>query len=276
MKSKQAKNAYGKAVKPAHIDENKKRKAWSLMLTVIAVLALTLALSGCAAGEADEEAAGGGSSPPVAEQPSAGNAGPESPASDQADQPSGNGGGQPSVQDPAQNTEPDKPDQYQTSAVPAGKPQPVEPKKTDVDKKTEWHCTLTISAETILDNMGKLDPAKTEVLPEDGIVLSEKTVLVYEGETVFDVLLRGVKEDKIHMEFTSVPLYNSKYIEGIGNLYEYDCGELSGWMYQVNGWFPNYGCSRYQVKDGDRIEWLFTCDLGRDIGGDWEAQNAQE
>ena len=51
------------------------------------------------------------------------------------------------------------------------------------------------------------------------------------------------------------------------NLYEFDVGNKSGWMYKVNGWFPNYGCSRYQLKDGDVIEWVYTCDLGDDVGG---------
>ncbi len=40
-------------------------------------------------------------------------------------------------------------------------------------------------------------------------------------------------------------------------------------MYKVNGWFPNYGCSRYQVEDGDVIcwvYWVYTCDLGADVG----------
>ena len=62
-------------------------------------------------------------------------------------------------------------------------------------------------------------------------------------------------------------------IEGIANLYEFDCGELSGWMYKVNDWFPNYGCSRYELKDGDKVEWVYTCDLGKDVGGDYSAQN---
>lgn len=156
------------------------------------------------------------------------------------------------------------------------KPEPADLKKAPVDKNNELLCTLTVSAETILDNMDRLDPAKKEVLPEDGTLLVEQTVIFYEGESVFDVLLRAAKEGKIHMEFTSVPFYNSKYIEGIGNLYEYDCGELSGWMYKVNDWFPNYGCSQYPVKEGDQIQWLYTCDLGRDIGGDWEAQNGRD
>ena len=37
-------------------------------------------------------------------------------------------------------------------------------------------------------------------------------------------------------------------------------------MYKVNGWFPNYGCSSYYLKDGDVIEWVYTCDLGKDVG----------
>lgn len=71
------------------------------------------------------------------------------------------------------------------------------------------------------------------------------------------------------MEYRDTPIYNSAYIEGIHNLYEFDCGELSGWMYSVDGWFPNYGCSRYQLKDGEVIKWVYTCDLGYDVGGGW-------
>ena len=40
------------------------------------------------------------------------------------------------------------------------------------------------------------------------------------------------------MEFSIVPLTGGAYIEGIGNLYEFDCGSVSGWMYRVNGEFP--------------------------------------
>ena len=81
-----------------------------------------------------------------------------------------------------------------------------------------------------------------------------------------------MKKSKIHMEFENVPLYNSAYIEGIANIYEFDCGELSGWMYKVNDWFPNYGCSRYGLKDGDRVEWVYTCNLGKDVNGYYAAK----
>ena len=92
-----------------------------------------------------------------------------------------------------------------------------------------------------------------ELVPADGWILQPMTVTFYEGESVFNVLQRTCKQQKIHMEFSNTPIYNSAYIEGIHNLYEFDVGNLSGWMYKVNGWFPNYGCSRYQLKDGDVI-----------------------
>jgi hypothetical protein len=115
--------------------------------------------------------------------------------------------------------------------------------------------------------MAWLDLSKHELVPKDGVIFPEQEVTFYDGESVFNLLLREMKKNKIHMEFESTPMYNSVYIEGINNLYEYDCGELSGWMYKVNDWFPNYGCSRYRLKEGDKVEFVYTCNLGLDVGG---------
>ena len=161
-------------------------------------------------------------------------------------------------------------DRYLTDPVPEGKPIPVEPQDVTVSEK-QLTCILSVRCDTILEHMEWLEPEKVELVPKDGIIFPEQTVVFYEGESVFDVLLREMKQNGIHMEFEQTPLYNSAYIEGIANLYEFDCGELSGWMYQVNDWFPNYGCSRYQLKNGDRIEWVYTCDLGADVGGRYAA-----
>ncbi len=157
-------------------------------------------------------------------------------------------------------------DKYLTDPVPEGKPVPKEPQNAVItDKKLS--CTLSVRCDTILHNIKWLNPEKVELVPEDGVILPVTTVSFYEGESVFNVLQREMKKAGIHMEFENTPMYNSAYIEGINNLYEFDCGELSGWMYKVNGWFPNYGCSRYQLKQGDVIEWVYTCDLGVDVGG---------
>lgn len=165
------------------------------------------------------------------------------------------------------NQNKDKKDKYLTDPVPEGKPSPVEWQDVNINKDKELTATLSVTCKSILNNMDLFNKDKLDVLPEDGVIYPTQTVTFYEGESVFDVLLREMQDNNIHMEFVMTPIYNSHYIEGINNIYEFDCGELSGWMYRVNGWFPNYGCSRYMLKDGDKIEWIYTCDLGRDIGG---------
>ena len=142
------------------------------------------------------------------------------------------------------------------------------------DGDSELYCTLFVSCATVLDNMELLDSEKYELIPSDGIILSEREVRFYEGESVFDVLVRELKNNKIHLEFESTPIYDSAYIEGIGNLYEFDCGELSGWMYKVNGEFPGVGCSRCILNDNDSVEWIYTCDLGADLGDVYSLRKA--
>ena len=165
-------------------------------------------------------------------------------------------------------------DQYLTDPVPEGRPLPVEPQDVTIGSSA-FRCTISICCSTILDNLGLCDPEKTELVPADGWILQPLTVTFYEGESVFNVLQRVCKQQKIHMEFESTPIYNSAYIEGIHNLYEFDVGELSGWMYSVNDWFPNYGCSRYALQDGDVICWVYTCDLGDDVGGGYATGNGR-
>jgi len=157
-------------------------------------------------------------------------------------------------------------DKYKTDSVPEGKPIPVEPEDA-VKTDKAMTCTLSVRCDTILNNIELLDKDKWELVPEDGVIFATTTVIFYEGESVLNILQREMKRAGIHMEFSNVPMYNSAYIEGINNLYEFDVGELSGWMYKVNDWFPNYGCSRYQLKQGDVVEWVYTCDLGKDVGG---------
>ncbi len=145
----------------------------------------------------------------------------------------------------------------------------TKPVETTKEKLT---CTITIRCDTVLDNMDNLDPAKAPYVPDDGVILREVTVEFEEGETVFDVLNRVCRQYNIPIEYSWTPMYDSYYIEGINNLYEFDCGSESGWMYKVNGWFPNYGCSSYYLTGGEKIVWCYTCNgLGEDVGAErWE------
>ena len=150
----------------------------------------------------------------------------------------------------------------QAPDTPASPDEPEPPVENSVPT-----CTVSISCTTILEDPERLTAEKADLIPADGVLLATSAVEFTEGESVYDVLKRVCRENKIHMEFSETPVYQSAYIEGIGNLYEFDAGSLSGWMYVVNDWFPNYGCSRYQLHNGDVVRWVYTCDLGKDVGG---------
>ena len=103
----------------------------------------------------------------------------------------------------------------------------------------------------------------SENIPFDGLILSETEVEIEEGETVFDVL------SQCSQKF-NIPVDNSgskkrAYISGINSLYEFDFGDLSGWVYRVNGEIPSVGCGEFVLSPGDEIEWIYSLDLGRDL-----------
>lgn len=127
--------------------------------------------------------------------------------------------------------------------------------------------TLEIRCDTLSSDMSKLEnPAIKDYIPKDGVILKTSTYKGTTENTVFDALNALCRNNDIQLEFSYTPVFESYYIEGINYLYEFDGGKLSGWMYKVNGWFPNYGCSSYYLKDGDVIKWVYTCDLGKDVG----------
>ena len=120
-------------------------------------------------------------------------------------------------------------------------------------------CTISIRCKSILKNMDKLKEGKNRYVPSNGVILSTSSVEFRDGETAYDVTKRACSATGIQIEASYSPVYGSYYVEGIGHLYEFDCGEMSGWLYRVNGWTPNYGCSEYKLKNGDSIVWDYTC-----------------
>lgn len=147
-----------------------------------------------------------------------------------------------------------------------GKSDGVEVADTNGDGKL--NCTLEIRCDTLLENLDQLAKEKAALVPEDGTLLSVTEVEFTGGNSVFDVFRQVLREEKIHFEYVDASAYDSVYIEGIGNLYEFDCGPQSGWMYSVNGVYPGLGCSAYTLADGDVIVFSYTLDLGADLGAE--------
>ncbi len=146
---------------------------------------------------------------------------------------------------------------------------------THIDDITSESETVTISirCDAVLDHYDQLDPAlqSDEFVPPDGVILPPTEYVLRDGDTVFDLLDRAVRYNRIQMEYqgSDQNRFGSVYIQGIHYLYEFSCGPFSGWMYRVDGAYPHYGCSNYVLRDGQVVEWVYTCDLGRDVGAEW-------
>ena len=123
---------------------------------------------------------------------------------------------------------------------------------------TAGTVTMTIRCDTVA---GEDD--KPLYIPDDGVILPDTTFTLSEGETAYDILLEASKRFDIPIDNRGGTY--SAYIAGIGYLYEFDYGDLSGWMYRVNGVFPEVGCQGYYLSDGDNIEWLYTKNIGKDL-----------
>ena len=53
-------------------------------------------------------------------------------------------------------------------------------------------------------------------------------------------------------------------------IYEKEYGDLSGWVYHINGISSSVGANNCILKPGDKIEWLYTKSLGKDLNEVYE------
>ena len=142
-------------------------------------------------------------------------------------------------------------------------------------------CVTFINVERPSDYYGRpddiKDPVKTEIIidahtiagessliPADGIILGRTEVVIDKGRTAYDQLISAVRTHSIHIEVTG-----GSYVAGIANIYELQYGDLSGWMFRVNGEFSSVNCNEYVLSEGDLVEWLYTKNIGKDIGNDY-------
>ena len=143
------------------------------------------------------------------------------------------------------------------------KPKPENNQTITSPKPKNKTVTIAISCKTAINNGLNKKPGFSH-LPSNGVILQNMKVEFNEGDTVFDILVKVTRKKGIHMEYRGSG--SNTYIEGINNLYEFDGGSNSGWMYSVNGVYPNYGVGAYKVKSSDVIKFNYTCNLGADLG----------
>ena len=105
------------------------------------------------------------------------------------------------------------------------------------------------------------DPGATG--SQTSVYFARKQYELIEGDTAYSLLLRT----GLNIKTANFSEFAGVYIESINGFGEFSDGPLSGWMYRVNGTFPDYSSSLYILGDGDLVEWIYTRDLGKDIGG---------
>lgn len=148
------------------------------------------------------------------------------------------------------------------------KPAPTTPQKED-KKET---VMVSVRVDTLLkqEHFKRLPEAlqSTKYVPSNGIILKAGTYNIEDGDSAWTATRKALQKHRIHFEYEGEGEsgYGSVYVEGINHIYEKQAGSLSGWMFAVNGKAPGVGASAYDVKDGDKITWHYTTNLGRDIG----------
>ena len=97
-----------------------------------------------------------------------------------------------------------------------------------------------------------------------GDIITSMKETLQSGDTAFTLLKRVADQKGISIK--SIGSGAELYVQAIDGLAEFDGGPLSGWMYSVNGVFPNHSAGTYILKDGDILRWQYTKDLGKDVG----------
>ena len=103
--------------------------------------------------------------------------------------------------------------------------------------------------------------ARPDELPDGGVELFPETRLVYvEGESVDGLLTRAAKSAGLTVD------RQAGYVQGINGIYEKAYGEMSGWVFTVNGEMPPVSAVDCVLSPGDRVEWRYSTDLLSEMG----------
>ncbi|OXM17365.1 S-layer homology domain-containing protein [Paenibacillus herberti] len=144
--------------------------------------------------------------------------------------PPGNGGGEP---EPSPSVPPNN-----------GGGQPEPPTAPPVEVPTGNYATISVTGDS-----------------QKGMILGSKQAVLQAGDTAFSIL-----ERELPGKIRYIGSGSSLYIQEIDGLSEFDRGSESGWMYSVNGVFPEYSAGEYVLKPNDRVAWRYTLNLGADFG----------
>ena len=83
----------------------------------------------------------------------------------------------------------------------------------------------------------------------------EDNVVVFNEETVFNLLKQVAKRNNFELEYTFYEQYNAYLIDSINGLENGEGGMY--WQYYVNDELPMVGSDHFLVSNGDVVKWVF-------------------
>lgn len=86
---------------------------------------------------------------------------------------------------------------------------------------------------------------------------------VTEGDSVIQATIEVLTMQNIPYELGGEG--NESFITSINGLAQGDYGPLSGWLYKVNGVFPDLYPNEYTLAGGDVVEWVYSISM-KDVG----------
>lgn len=133
------------------------------------------------------------------------------------------------------------------------------------EAKADFYVSFSVTCHAAAENLSTIDESVNplSVIPEDGVVIAQRRLGLPEGATAFEALLEAARQEQIRVDYTGT-VYGA-YVSGIGYIYEFGFGDMSGWLYRVNGEFPEVSAGAYALSEGDTVEFIYTCDGGGDL-----------
>lgn len=164
-----------------------------------------------------------------------------------------------SIQKTSQNTL----NEVKNTAPTTQKPKTVADKQTGpVEKKTVTSPTVpkkTTKPNTVKNTVPVQTVTFSIMGPKDkGTILPATKVSIKDGDTILQVLLHAASSHspKLVVDYTGSGAM--AYVQGIDNIYEFDYGAKSGWLFKQNGVSLTKSVGVTNIKAGDRIECYYT------------------
>ena len=121
-------------------------------------------------------------------------------------------------------------------------------------KAAEGNIIVTISI--MCDSLKDVDAELMDKVSDNGTILKETELELKEGATALDALKESGKDCA----------ETGGMVTEINGLAGGAAGEMSGWLFKHEGDFPPVGAGDLELKNGDRVEFVFTTNGGEDLG----------